>query len=385
MTDLAASLEAVPGGAAVLAAVAATPGAWIVGGAVRDALLDVVPREIDVTVEGDPAPLIDRLGEPDARHDRFGTATVRLDGGTAVDVVRARRETYARPGALPDVQPGSLDDDLARRDISINAMAWRPDGTLRSVPGALEDLRRRRVRVLHDGSFADDATRLWRVARYAARLDFALDDATRVLAALADATTVSGQRHGAELRRTLREPDPLTALRVTRELHDRLFPAGLTTAPSRLEEALGVLPADLDPPARRELVVLAACCGPVDAMALVAWLEHLGFSPAERDVVAAGSRASTVAPLQRARTGSEIARAARGAPLEVVALAGGEQARRWIAELRHVRLEITGDDLIAAGLAPGRDLGARLQRVLDRKLDGELTGGRDEELRVALA
>lgn len=379
--DLAGPLAAVPGGAAVLDAVAATPGAWVVGGAVRDALLDVVPRELDVTVEGDPAPLIARLGEPDQTHDRFGTATVRLAEGTPVDVVRARRETYAHPGALPDVEPGSLEDDLARRDVSINAMAWRPDGELRSVPGALEDLRAGRVRVLHDGSFADDATRLWRVARYGARLDFAIDDHTKLLAALADPTTVSGRRHGAELRRTLREQDPLSALRLTRELHDRLFPPGLTTAPPRLEEALSLLP---EGEGRPELVVLAACCGPVDTMALLAWLEHLGFSPAERDVIGAGSRASTVAPLQRARTGSEIARAAKGAPLEVVALAGGEQARRWIDELRHVRLEITGDDLRAAGLPAGKDLGARLQRALDRKLDGELTGGKEEELRVAL-
>ena len=380
--ELGERLRAVPGGDAVLDAVAAEPTAWVVGGAVRDALLDVVPRELDLVVEGDPSALIDRLGEPDQRHDRFGTATVRLASGTPVDVVRARRESYAHPGALPAVEPGTLEEDLARRDVTVNAMAWRPDGTLRTVPGALEDLRAGRLRVLHDASFADDATRLWRVARYAARLGFTIDDHTRLLAALSDPTTVSGKRHGTELRRTLREDDPLLALRETRELHERLVPPGFTTAPPRLDEALALLP---EGEGRRDLVVLAACCALVDTMALVAWLDHLGLTAAERDVVAAGSRASTAAPLQRARTNSEVARAARGAPLEVVALAGGEQARRWIDELRHVRLEITGDDLVAAGIPPGRDLGARLQRVLDQKLEGELEGGRDVELRAALA
>lgn len=378
--ELAEPLRAVPGGAQVLDVVAGLPDVWVVGGAVRDALLGVVPRELDLVVQGDPAELIAALGEPETRHDRFSTATVRLAEGTPVDVVRARSETYAHPGALPDVTPGSLEDDLARRDVSVNAIAWRPGGELRSVPGALEDLRAERLRVLHDGSFIDDATRLWRVARYAARLGFTIDDHTRLLAALADPTTVSGARHGAELRRALREDDPLAALRATRELHERLVPPGFTTNPSRLPEALGLLP---EGEGRRELVVLAACCGGVDTMALVGWLDHLGFSSSERDVVAAGSRASTLMPLQSARTNAEVARAARGAPLEVVALAGGEQARRWIGDLRHVALEISGDDLVAAGIPPGRELGERLARVLDRKLDGEVAG-REQELAAAL-
>ena len=86
---------------------------------------------------------------------------------------------------------------------------------------------------------------------------------------------------------------------------------------------------------------------------------------------------------RRARN-AEIARAARGAPVEAVALAGGENARRWLADLRDVGLEINGDDLLAAGVPQGPEIGARLQRALDRKLDGEIAG-REQELATALA
>jgi tRNA nucleotidyltransferase (CCA-adding enzyme) len=122
----------------------------------------------------------------------------------------------------------------------------------------------------------------------------------------------------------------------------------------------------------------------MDVRTLLAWLDDMGFTAGERDLVAAASRAATAAPLRAARTNAEIARAARGAPVEAVALAGGENARRWLDELRHVRLEIGGDDLLAAGIPEGPEIGARLQRALDRKLDGEVSG-RDEELAAALA
>src|SRR5207248_1818743 len=169
-------------------------------------------HEIDLAVEGDPDPLLAALGGADVEHERFGTATV--DG---VDVVRARAERYPQPGALPEVRPGTIDDDLQRRDFSVNAIAVALDGAeVRAVDHAGEDLDARRLRVLHDDSFRDDPTRLWRLARYAARLRFAIEERTLQLAseAVADGAlmTVSGVRMGNELRLALREPDPVAAL-----------------------------------------------------------------------------------------------------------------------------------------------------------------------------
>jgi tRNA nucleotidyltransferase (CCA-adding enzyme) len=110
----------------------------------------------------------------------------------------------------------------------------------------------------------------------------------------------------------------------------------------------------------------------------------MGFPAHERDLVAASSRFVTGAPLRAAGTPSEIARAARGAPLEAVALAGGDNARRWIEELRHVQLHINGDDLLAAGVPQGPEVGRRLRHALDRVLDGEIEPGREAELAAAL-
>jgi tRNA nucleotidyltransferase (CCA-adding enzyme) len=372
------ALRALPCGARVLATFAADDGVRLVGGAVRDLLLGRVPREIDLVVEGEVDAAAERLGGAVVAHDRFGTARVE-HGPCRYDLARARRETYLHAGALPVVAPAPLAEDLRRRDVTVNAIALALDGAPAAVPGALEDLAAGVLRVLHDRSFVDDPTRLWRVARYAARLGFAVEPHTRALAAVADPSTVSGDRLGAEVRLALREPDPLAAFRIARELNPRLLPEGFDVAPRRLDAALALLPPD----GRADLVTLAACIAGMDARALLGWLDAMGFPAQERDTVAAASRFSTGAPLRAARTPAEIARAARGAPVEAVALAGGENARRWLEDLRHVRLEITGDDLLAAGIPQGPEVGARLRRALDRKLDGDASG-REAELAAAL-
>jgi tRNA nucleotidyltransferase (CCA-adding enzyme) len=374
-----AALGALPCGARALAAFGPGDDVHLVGGAVRDLLLGRTPREVDLVVEGDVDAAAARLGGAAVTaHDRFGTARV-LFADCEIDLARARRETYLRPGALPDVEPASLDEDLRRRDVTVNAIALSLDGAVRAVPGALEDLDAGVLRVLHDRSFVDDPTRLWRVARYAARLGFEVEPRTRALAGAADPSTVSGDRLGAELRLALREPDPPAALRAARDLNPRLLPEGFDPGPRGLGEALALLPPD----GRPDLLTLAAATAGMDARALLAWLDDMGFPASERDTVAAASRFSTGAPLRAARTPAEIARAACGAPVEAVALAGGENARRWLDDLRHVRLEIGGDDLLAAGVPQGPEIGARLRRALDRKLDGEVAG-RDAELRAAL-
>jgi len=373
------ALRADPCGARLLRTFAAGEGIHLVGGAVRDLMLERAPRELDVVVEGDVDAAAARLQGEITAHDRFGTARVHVDG-CAYDLVRARAEAYAHPGALPDVRPGSLDEDLHRRDVTVNAMALGLDGELHAVPGALEDLHAGVLRVLHDGSFVDDPTRVWRIGRYAARLGFGVDEHTRALAAKADPSTVSGDRLGAELRLALREPDPAAALAAVRDLNPAYLPDGFQPRPRALADALALLPAD----GRADLLTLAACTAGMDARALLNWLDDMGFTAPERDLVAAASRFVTGAPLRAARTPSEIARAVNGAPIEAVALAGGENARRWIEELRHVRLEIDGHDLLAAGVPEGPEVGARLRRALDRKLDGEVSG-RDAELAAALA
>src|SRR3954471_4204532 len=170
-------LRAAPGAEIVLQAVAGDAGVYVVGGAVRDALLDRVPKELDLVVEGDAIALAtraaERIGGTLTAHERFGTAAIKGDR-FAFDLSSARTETYERPGALPTVALGAtIQQDLARRDFTVNAIAQDlQTDELIEWPGARQDLRNGVLRVLHDRSFTDDPTRMLRLVRYMARLGF---------------------------------------------------------------------------------------------------------------------------------------------------------------------------------------------------------------------
>jgi tRNA nucleotidyltransferase (CCA-adding enzyme) len=306
------------------------------------------------------------------------------------DIARTRRERYAHPGALPDVEPAPIEEDLQRRDFTVNAIALALSGPraadLVAVDGACEDLRARTLRVLHRGSFIDDPTRLFRLARYAARLAFSPTDGTFALASEAvvggAVATVSGTRVGNELRLLAREPDPVRALEWLDDLGVGPAVAPGFAAPDRVlaSRAMRLLPAD----GRVDLVVLAlAFAGVANGRRA----DDFDFVASEKAVIRedAGRLRDALAAADRP---SAIARAARRASVEAVAIAGArgaeEAARAWLTRLRHVRLEIDGSDLRAAGIPEGPEIGIGLRAALDAKLDGAVEG-REGELAVALA
>jgi tRNA nucleotidyltransferase (CCA-adding enzyme) len=387
-------LAELPAAALLLPRLPAEPPVYMVGGAVRDLLLGGRPHDLDLVVEGDAAPVARGLGGQPRIHDRFGTSTVVLDGYT-FDFATARRETYSRPGALPDVTvPAPLEEDLTRRDFTVNAIALGLNGSaqgqLRHLPHALEDLEARRLRVLHDRSFSDDPTRMLRLARYASRLGFEIEPHTRELIDPAALHTVSGPRIGTELRLLAREPDPIEAMTTLRHLGlDRaVHPQfGLQDA-DLARRALALLPAG----GRGDRVVLAAAARGMAAADLAQLLDRLGFEAPDRAaIVAAATRADEVAgALACAQKPSAIVEVAAGAPEELVALAGAlgpaGQAERWLSELRHVALEIDGADLLAAGVPQGPAVGRGLRAALEAKLDGRAADREaqiEEALRVA--
>jgi tRNA nucleotidyltransferase (CCA-adding enzyme) len=400
--DVLARLRDVPG-AAALDALTGEDGVHVVGGAVRDVLLGREPRELDFVVVGDAGPVARRaaarLGGEAVVHDRFGTATVRAPAAT-FDVVSARRERYGRPGALPDVELGAaLADDLARRDFTVNAIAvGLADGALSSVEGALEDLDARRLRVLHDRSFLDDPTRMLRLARYAARLGFRPDRETDALAAAAAAggavATVTGPRLGAELRLALAEPQPAALLAAERHgLAAAAVHPGFAVRPEVVDVAMALCP----PGARADLTALAACCVAVPGPDLAAALDRLEFDARERGIVtaaatSAGRLGDAIADAAReGRTGADaLWRVLRRELPESVALMGAvggpaaeSAARWWLEDLRHRRLAIDGDDLVAAGLS-GPPVGRALEAAAEAMYAGAAPG-REEQLAVALA
>ncbi|MFQ5827430.1 MAG: CCA tRNA nucleotidyltransferase, partial [Dehalococcoidia bacterium] len=192
-------------------------GLYLVGGAVRDLLLGRPNTDLDLVVEGDALELARRLGQTfEGRflpHPRFGTAKF-SQGEWSLDLVTARSETYPHPGALPVVRPGSIQEDLFRRDFSINAMAMRLAPTIseRLVDpyGGKGDLEKGLIRILHPKSFIDDATRIWRALRYEQRLDFKLEGSTQrfLRRDVGMLDSISGDRIRHEIELILKEERP---------------------------------------------------------------------------------------------------------------------------------------------------------------------------------
>jgi tRNA nucleotidyltransferase (CCA-adding enzyme) len=388
-----------------------------VGGPVRDLLLGRPLRDVDLIVEesaGRGAAELARAAAPSGAkltaHDRFGT--IRLESAEGeIDLATVRRESYAHPGALPAVAAGTLEDDLRRRDFTVNALAVPLSSAARKgrpaivdLDEGLRDVEVRVLRVFHARSFHDDPTRALRAARLAARLGFSLSRGSR--SALRDALRdgafgrVSGERLRRELEKLFQDAeqglDPAAALRLLAEWH--VLPAlepGLSLPRSAIAPLRRLGRTIESPPwPRRRLRPWAA--------GLAVWLAPLepGLRTRTlRRVAVRGELAQRIAGFPKAREGwlRALARArGRGAidavlgPLseeEVFALhaeAAGATRRRILrheAEDRPKRLPVDGEDLVALGLA-GPAVGRALQRVRAAYLDGAV---KDREDALALA
>jgi tRNA nucleotidyltransferase (CCA-adding enzyme) len=354
-------LQALPGFAKVrTAAERAGVEAYLVGGAVRDALLGRDASNLDVVVIGDPLALAEGLGGEARVHDRFETATVDADGHP-IDIARARTETYEHPGALPTVAATDrLEDDLDRRDFTVNAIAvpFADPGRVIDPHGGIGDLEARLLRVLHEGSFADDPTRALRAARYASRLELELEPATSALARRADLSTVSADRVEADLRRLAAEASPRAGFELLADwgLIDLADGAG------DLMDAIG------------------------DLTAREPWSVAVDRAEAILGAVRGAPQLARELGSRTPASPSEAVEAARGRSPTELALAralGAEWLDDYLNDWRGVRLEISGEDLLAAGVPEGPAVGRGLEAALRAKLDGELTG-RQQELRAAL-
>ena len=198
--------------------------AYLVGGLPRDILGGFSPGgspDVDITLVGVGRDGFDeiarRVGGEIVKRSQFGTVALRV-GARDFDLVMARDESYPSPGSLPVVRPGTLEEDLARRDFSVNAMAvslaeatW---GELYDPQGGLDDLREGTLRVLHPGSFRDDATRILRAARYSSRLSLGLSSETKdaLLGSVGYIADISPARVRDELERVFLEPEVASAL-----------------------------------------------------------------------------------------------------------------------------------------------------------------------------
>jgi tRNA nucleotidyltransferase (CCA-adding enzyme) len=331
---------------------------YLVGGAVRDLLLGRPRGDVDIVVEGDAVEVARRLGGEPVEHERFSTAKATL-GELELDLASARAESYPAPGALPEVRPAGLKDDLARRDFTINAMAVPLQGEAELIDphGGRSDLRAGLLRVLHDRSFVDDPTRALRAARYAGRFGFELEPRTAELLRGADLGNVSDDRRAAELLRLAADPDAARGLALAAEWG--LVPA--RPGSERLLPAVDALLAQApwSEVAARPRAMLKAAVG-----------------PAGREAELASARP------RRPSEGVELASSARPEELILARALGADWLDDYLGRWRNVELEIDGADLIAAGVPEGPAVGRGLKEALRLKLDGEIDGS-DEELRAA--
>ncbi|GHF98938.1 tRNA nucleotidyltransferase [Deinococcus piscis] len=326
----------------------------LVGGAVRDALLDVPADSPDLDIVLDTTGGLSvaelarrysaRTGLPYTFHPQFDNATLSLPGGRSADLIRARSETYPVPGQRPVAQAGTLTDDLWRRDFALNALALKlSEPELLDPTGGLPDLHARTLRPLHAHSLHEDASRLIRAARLAARLD--LRPHPDLLRQVPDALALAHAtpRLWAELGLLLHEPDPAQAAARLRE-----WGAG-AVLPNGLEDLWRSLH--------------AAGAGPVGYAAALLhgaeqpglWQERLGLSSAPTRL------------LERARSHTTFA---PGSPEQTL--------RRVLFPQRPDYEPLQGRDLLAAGWAPGPGLGQALGHLQALRGSGEVSS-RDEE------
>ena len=371
---------------------------FLVGGTVRDLLLDQSPVDLDLSAVGAGeelfAEVAGALGGEIASRSQFGTARIEAPGAT-FDLALARREEYASPGALPTVSRGTVGDDLARRDFSINAMAvslgeaaW---GELNDPHGGLGDIRDRLVRVLHAASFVDDATRILRAVRYAVRLGFAIETETGAMLRrdLRYLDTIGGARIRNELERLLTEPRAVEILGVGQGL-------GVLAAiypPLRVPDNLAEVFTAADPIPEGEraaalLAVLAFHLPPDTVRGLVKRLELDGRTA--RMVEETARMRDSVDYLETEdlppsalhrflRDFSEPA--LLGARLAVDSPRVSDRLKLFYSDLRHRRPTLNGEDLKRLGVPEGPEIGELLERLLAAKLDG-LVATRDEEVRL---
>ena len=373
---------------------------FLVGGSVRDVLSGRHPDDLDVVaVRGGPgfaSRLAGQLGGEVVAHSQFGTAKLKI-GDLGMDLAAARTETYAYPGALPDVSPAAnIGEDLARRDFSVNAMAvslgeggW---GDLVDPFQGRGDLKAGLIRVLQPNSFVDDATRILRAVRYSSRMRFRFEEeAERLLRRdLAHLSAISGDRIRHELERIFGEPRAASMLRAAQDLGvlRGIHPA-LRVEPALLER---VREQTIEPGRESEMRLLGVLVFSVPADEIPGVISRLNmdsrWAEVVRDVGAARDSLTQLKDekIRRSRVFG-LLRGLNTAAIEACALAADESRVRdrlelYLSELRHVRPLLDGRDLLALGVPQGPIVGQLLEKLLTARLEGLVSTREDEETMV---
>ena len=378
---------------------------YLVGGAVRDSIMDKEPTDLDILVEGDAVNLAksaaEELGGKITTHERFGTARMLLDG-IQYDFATARTEYYTEPGAYPNVIQSSIREDLMRRDFTINALALSLNGPnkdkILDYCGGFDDIATKKVRVLHNLSFVEDPTRILRAAYYSKILNFTLEKETKRLAVDAIKTgllaTAKNERTAQEFEKILRHEKGSEMLYLLEQMD------GLTVIFGQLPDGLHQLLLKAD-----RLAAIAARKGfkpdlrvlrclvlgmAIDKGALRECLSRIRMSGKFIDTVEVSKEGSLVLSQAIGRGDRlEIFRSLKNLNDSAIVFAcmGGKLPENLknldlVGKIRNIRLEITGEDLISNGLKKTKNFKAIIDQVLEQKVAG-LVSGYIQELELA--
>ena len=389
---------------------------YLVGGVVRDLLLKRVNWDLDLTVEGDGiafARLVaDRYRAGLAVFERFATARLEFPDGLKLDIATTRRESYAQPAVLPTVQPASIEEDLYRRDFTINAIAMQLNseqfGRLLDVYGGQRDLRARTIRVLHAGSFQDDPTRIFRAIRFEQRFGFHLERTTARLLAQAASTNLIQQLSGPRLQNEIlllfAEHDPVRAIARLRQLKLLRFLHRCLCYTTKVKRVVTAVPKAFSWWARRfpdsvidrPIVYLMALSSESSAVVVAAMIRRLVLSREQAKNVSAGGRWVDRALKRLTNKGtvrpSQVYRLLEDFSSEVLVLLLAKQVsaqhgvrlsllkRHLVAYVKNkaIKTALTGRDLQAMGLQPGPQYKIILGQLLDARIDGMIKTEVDE-------
>jgi tRNA nucleotidyltransferase (CCA-adding enzyme) len=370
---------------------------YLVGGVVRDMLLGYPNFDLDLVVEGDAVELAQQVAETGQAkllvHHRFGTAKLRYED-FSFDLATARKETYAKPGALPAVTAGNLKDDLIRRDFSINAMAIslaeNDYGELIDPYQGKFDLEHRLIRVLHPAGFRDDATRILRGVCYEQRFDFEFEAQTARLLKrnISMLDTISGDRIRHELEHIFEEHQPELAIK-------RLGDLGVLARISPSLKGNGWLTHKFDKARRLKkpthLASLYFCLlvYALDEKEIEQFLARLNvparLSQAMRDTLRLKVGLS-ILDKPSLKLSDIYYRLRKYQPLAIQAnaiAADSPMVRRslqlFLKKLRYVRTALNGEELKMLGISPGPRMGEILQALHRARLDGEVRNKADEK------
>lgn len=384
--------------------------AYVVGGFVRDLLLGYEDLDVDIVIEGDGIAFAGRFGAlysgKVVAHRKFGTAVIILPDGFRIDVATARTEYYEYPTALPTIEWSSIKKDLYRRDFTINTLSIKLNrkdyGSLIDFFGGRRDLKEKTIRVLHNLSFIEDPTRVFRAIRFEQRFNFKISRHTQNLIRNAVAMDLfhklSGKRLYDELTLIFSEADPIKAVRrmtefdLLRFIHTKLtFNLSTQALFEGIKDSLAwfkllFLEENIEP----WLVYFMGLLEPLDAEAVEEVCQRLSIPKGivEKITVTKGEAVAVLSRLDKKDLkASDIYNLLSTVPTESIILMIAKTEKNtvkkhislYLTELKKVKISVTGKDLLKMGVRPGPDYKQILNRVLEEKLDGRLKT-RDEEI-----